>query len=92
MVEIQPIPKRNVLVQIFISPDEPRLRAGWRLLLQNISMILIAIIVTTILKPILGEPQGRNIDFLIGQLIYIVMMTGSVYMARRSLDSVPHFP
>jgi membrane protease YdiL (CAAX protease family) len=89
MVEIQSIPKRNILIQIFISPDEPRLRAGWRLLSQTLMMLFIAIIITAVLKPILGEPQGRNIDFLIGQLIYIVMMTGSVYVACRSLDKRP---
>jgi uncharacterized protein len=86
MSEIQLTPKRIGLAQIFISPDEPRLRAGWRLLLQTLLMLFVAVIVTAILKPILGEPQGRNIDFLIGQLIYIGMMTGSVYLARRSLD------
>ena len=86
MSEIPLTTKRIGLAQIFISPDERRLRAGWRLLLQTLIMLFIAVILTVILKPILGEPQGRNIDFLIGQLIYIVMMTGSVYMARRSLD------
>ena len=36
MSEIQPAPKRNFIARIFISPDEPRLRAGWRLLLQTL--------------------------------------------------------
>src|SRR5688500_14557121 len=29
-------PQRSFLSQIFISPDEPRLRAGWRLLIYSI--------------------------------------------------------
>jgi len=86
MSEIPLTTKRIGLAQIFISPDERRLRAGWRLLLQTLIMLFIAVIVTAILKPILGEPQGRNIDFLIGQLIYTVVMTGSVYLARRAFD------
>jgi uncharacterized protein len=86
MSEIPLTTKRIGLAQIFILPDERRLRAGWRLLLQTLIMLFIAVIVTAILKPILGEPQGRNIDFLIGQLIYTVVMTGSVYLARRAFD------
>jgi hypothetical protein len=68
MVEIQSIPKRNILIQIFISPDEPRLRAGWRLLSQTLMMLFIAIIITAVLKPILGEPQGRNMIFSLASL------------------------
>src|SRR5262245_59712703 len=89
MSEIQLTPKRIGLAQIFISPEEPRLRGGWRLLLQTFVMLFIAVLAPSILKPNLGEPQGRNLDFLIGQLTYIVIMTGSVSIARRYLDKRP---
>jgi len=36
-------PKRPLLAVIFLSPNEPRLRAGWRLLAQTFAMFIIAI-------------------------------------------------
>ena len=38
--EIQPSSERSILARIFLSPDERRLRAGWRLLLQTILFFL----------------------------------------------------
>ncbi len=86
MSEIQPTPKRSFIARIFISPDEPRLRAGWRLLLQTLMMIAIAMILSAILRPISGELRGSNFAFLIEQFLTLVIITGSVYLARRFLD------
>lgn len=37
--------ERSLLAQIFISPDEPRLRAGWRLLIHTFLLIILFLIV-----------------------------------------------
>jgi membrane protease YdiL (CAAX protease family) len=86
MSEIQPTPKRSFIARIFFSPDERRLRAGWRLLLQTLMMIALALILSAILGPILGELQGDNFAFRIEQFISVVIITGSIYLARRFLD------
>lgn len=44
-VEIQSKTNRSFLTSIFVSSDEPRLRAGWRLLLQIILMAVILLII-----------------------------------------------
>jgi uncharacterized protein len=82
MAEIQPAPKRNFMSKIFISSDEPRLRAGWRLLLQTLLLILVAIPVSFLagLIPIYGD------GLLWSQIIELIIFTVSIYVARRWLD------
>jgi membrane protease YdiL (CAAX protease family) len=82
MSENQPIPKRSFIARIFISQDEPRLRAGWRLLLQTLLMIIVSIpisIVTTLIK-------FNGNELLPGQIIELVIFASSIYIARRFLD------
>ena len=82
--EINPTPKRNLFTHIFISPDEPRLRAGWRLLSQTLILILLGIIISAI-----GRVSGLDkiSDGLVfGQVLNLVLITGSVYIARRWVD------
>jgi membrane protease YdiL (CAAX protease family) len=86
MSEIQPSPKRNFIARIFISADEPRLRAGWRLLLQTLFMILIAVILQVVLSMIFTPGTNGNFDFFISQVVELVTITGSIYIARRLLD------
>ena len=75
---------RSLLSKIFISPDEPRLRAGWRLLLQTILYILFGIIVFSVAALL---PLGTgSFSLLIQQVLNLVVVTGSVYVARRWLD------
>lgn len=83
MAELPPTQNRSLLAQIFLSPDEPRLRAGWRLLLQTILMFAIAILVS-LLAGVLGPRVGGSLIF--GQIMNFIMITGSVYIARRWLD------
>lgn len=82
MSEIQPGQERSFLAQIFLSPDEARLRAGWRLLIQTILMLVIG----TILGGIVSLFGVRDLDVLWGQILNFVIITGSVYVARRWLD------
>jgi len=86
MSEIQPAPKRNFIARIFISSDESRLRAGWRLLLQTLLMILIAVILQSVLGVFFTPGKNGNVDFFISQVIELVYITGSIYIARRFLD------
>jgi membrane protease YdiL (CAAX protease family) len=82
MAEIQSNPKRGIISRIFISPDEPRLRAGWRLLLQTLLMILIGIPISLLsgLIPLIGD------GLIVSQVIELIIFTLSVYIARRFLD------
>jgi len=77
-------PSRNFFQKVFISPDEPRLRAGWRLLLQTLLLFVLGIIVS-----IIGRILGITIDpenLIAGQILNLILITGSVYIARRWLD------
>ena len=84
MSQLQPAPERSILARIFLSPDEPRLRAGWRLVLQTVLMFVFGTVfglIAALLGLLDASPTsiwGRVIDFLV--------ITSSVYVARRWLD------
>jgi len=80
--EIQPARKRNFISRIFISSDEPRLRAGWRLLLQTLLMILIGIPTSFIA----GLIRVGGSELFLSQIIELVIFISSIYIARRFLD------
>jgi membrane protease YdiL (CAAX protease family) len=86
MSENQPPQERSILANIFVSPDEPRLRAGWRLLIQIIIYLFLGIVVF-ITAVFLGfEPGSSSFAFLLEQVLNLIVYTGSVYIARRWLD------
>ncbi len=75
----------NILRKIFISPAEPRLRAGWRLVLQTIWMVILVICV---MLPI-GFLNGGNFDggdMIWMQILQLFAFTLSIFLARRFLD------
>jgi membrane protease YdiL (CAAX protease family) len=81
--------KTSPLKTIFISPSEPRLRAGWRLLIQSILFIVVAVLfyvpIVTIADIIQGEASGTS--FFIASLIdELIAVTLSVTIARKYLD------
>ena len=82
MSEIQPAQDRSIPARIFLSPNEPRLRAGWRLLLQTILLVLFGAVVS-IASTFLGPLNG---SLLWSQILNFIIITGSVYIARRWLD------
>jgi uncharacterized protein len=85
MSENPTLPERSFLARVFLSPDENRLRAGWRLLIQTFFMLVIGIIAGIALTPLLL--LGMNLDSLmLQQAIQIIVITGSVFLARRLLD------
>lgn len=83
MTEMQPAPNRPLLSRIFVSPDEPRLRAGWRLLIQTILMFIIGMVVSFIVS-LISVRILRSLLFQ--QMLNFIITTGSIYIARRWLD------
>lgn len=85
MSEVQLKRERSLPARIFISPEEPRLRAGWRLLIQTILLVglLIGVVIAASL---FGIPQESLNSAWGNTLILFIAFTGSVYIARRWLD------
>jgi membrane protease YdiL (CAAX protease family) len=79
---MQPRRERSYLAEIFLSPDEPRLRAGWRLLIQTILMFVFGAVFGAIAYW-LGI---LDLNSIWGQILNFIIVTGSVYVARRWLD------
>jgi membrane protease YdiL (CAAX protease family) len=96
MSGIQPIPKRSFITRIFISPNELRLRAGWRLVIQTILMTVaggclgIPLVFYFIMNGMMAS--DFNLDYLSKEILLplqaveLVAVTASVYLARRFLD------
>lgn len=84
MSQLQPHHDRSILARIFLSPDEPRLRAGWRLLLQTLLMFVF-IAFMGIIAGLLGLLE-EALDPAWGQTFNFLAITLSVYVARRWLD------
>jgi len=84
MSEIQPTQERSILVRIFMSPDQPRLRAGWRLLLHIILLFIFGIIIS-IVAGFVGFVD-ESVTSILNQILNFIVITGSVYVARRWLD------
>ncbi len=78
--------RRSILSAIFISPDEPRLRAGWRLLIQTILMIVLAIPVS-LLSFVVADLLHLQVDnLLLSQVAEFLVFAGSIFLVRRLLD------
>ena len=78
-------PHRSFLATIFISPSEPRLRAGWRLVAQTILLIILGIAAGLVMY-FLPSNLASSYTLLIGELAELFAFAGSIYLARRFLD------
>lgn len=85
MADLQITPTRPVLERIFLSPDERRLRAGWRLLAQTLLMIVLSVLAGFVILLFLPPGEASN-SLLIGQVVQLFVFTGSIFLARRFLD------
>ena len=85
-MEHPPKPQRSILASIFLSPDEPRLRAGWRLLIQTILMVVIAMGFSIPLLLLADAFQFAIDGLVLNQVIELFVITVSIYLARRFLD------
>ena len=86
MAEMQTTPKRSFIAKIFISSNELRLRAGWRLLLQTLLMIILAVLLQSVLGIIFIPGKNGNLELFSGQILELVVFSISIYIARRFLD------
>lgn len=77
-------PKRNIFYWVFISSDEPRLRAGWRLLLQTLLFMVFGVIIFIVAGILNIDFQSS--DSIWGQILNFAAVTASIYVARRWLD------
>ena len=89
-------PRRSALVSIFISTNEQRLRAGWRMVIQTLLMFLVsfcigipAFVVPMLLQTpphALLPPEMNMSEWLTAQAVELLAITISVFIARRFLD------
>jgi len=96
--EITPTSKRNIVSRIFISSNEPRLRAGWRVTVQTIILLIVGLCVIipiiiilflldpSVISPALQLKPGTLLLITIGETMAITL---SVFLARRFLDKQP---
>ena len=86
MSEIQPTQERSILARILMSPDQPRLRAGWRLLMQIILLFIFGTLIA-IAAGFIGFVD-ESFTSILNQMLNFIVVTGSVYVARRWLDKL----
>ena len=85
-------PKRNILEKIFLSPNERRLRAGWRLLIHTILLLVFVTLASfVVIAPIFllglkSSTADDGIQMLLNELIMIIGVTGATFVARRLVD------
>ena len=86
MTELQPATEHPLLISIFLSPDEPRLRAGWRLAVHTVGYNILLICITIpLVAPILYMGISPD-NLLLNQAIALFAVTPSVFLATHFLD------
>lgn len=78
---------RNFLQTIFLSPHEPRLRAGWRLLIQTALWLTLTVclgIPFTLLSQ--SAVVGKAASQVLSSVVNLLAVTLSILVARRYLD------
>lgn len=91
-----PIERRSTWAMIFLSPSEPRLRAGWRLLIQSLLLLMLALCIgiPVILVPMMFETPPHTLlppemvlpELLTSLAVEFLAITVSIFLARRFLD------
>jgi len=85
-MEPSPKPERSLRSRIFISPDEPRLRAGWRLVGQMAMLVCLLTLFTCPFIIYLYQNPSADMLFLVDKIVGIFAITGSVFLSRRIFD------
>lgn len=89
MNEIQPSSPRSFWRRVFLSPAEPRLRAGWRLVIQTIILLILLVGLTlpfSLAVLLLHLNPTGTVAFTSSTLITLIAFTLSIYVSRRWLD------
>ena len=79
----------STLKRLLFSPDESRLRAGWRLLLQTLLLLLIGLLVYLPLRLVFQRvpaPSSPILAIILNSSITLISITASVFIARRLID------
>ena len=78
---------RSMMKTVFLGRDEPRLRAGWRILLQILLLMVFSMTVMGLMKLAFDRMPGSGAsrDALRG-LLLVAVATPSVALCRRWLD------
>ena len=74
---------------IFLSPAEPRLRAGWRLVLHTLLVIILSILIGIVIFIPIGVLKinfSSPVALLANELTMLFAITGATFLARRFLD------
>jgi membrane protease YdiL (CAAX protease family) len=80
------MPPRSLLSRIFLSPAEPRLRAGWRIGIHFALMLGIVIVLSVLVVVVHLYDVPYGIELLVNELAIFVAINASVLLARRFLD------
>jgi membrane protease YdiL (CAAX protease family) len=81
--------QRPLLKRVFISPSEPRLRAGWRLAIQTFMMVALLLFLSIpfeILAVVFRWDPSSSLFFFANTILELVAFSVSVILARRFLD------
>lgn len=79
--------RRSFWANLFLSPQERRLRALWRLLIQSTVLILLmACLSVPLVIPIVLKQGGERALILGSTFIEFIGVTSTVFLARRFLD------
>ncbi len=78
--------KRSILAIVFLSPSEPRLRAGWRIAIHSAgyNLLLICLTIPALIPVLLLGISPYSL--WLNQAISVFAVTASVFLARRFLD------
>ncbi len=89
MNEMVPVPKQSFLNKIFLSPNEARLRAGWRLSIQTILLLILLTglgIPFGLLALSLHWDTAGDIPIILNNFVELIAITASIFLARHFLD------
>ena len=89
MNETVPPPKRSFWKRLFLPPQEPHLRAGWRLAIQTILMLVLlgGLAIPVVLLALMLHWNSAGALFTsLNLLVELIAFTLSIYLARRFLD------
>jgi membrane protease YdiL (CAAX protease family) len=83
--------RRSVFATVFLSPHEPRLRAGWRLVFQSLLMLVMLLAASLAIIPAMLLTGSKGIELLqtsllLNATISLVGIVSSVWIARKFID------
>jgi uncharacterized protein len=78
--------ERSLISRIFISPNEKRLRAGWRLLIHFVAFVILFILLSIPVGIAQYAGLSDTFVFLGSQAAFFIALTVTTWLARRFID------